>query len=453
MIKCRIFTYFLAIIFFPTIFVAQTVDFKDGSSNTLLQINDEGNSGSITLPPLSSITNSSGKLYRIGNTLFWDGSAVSPASSAVGWTDNGTKIYTSTRRVGIGTTNPLSLFSVGGAGLLESSIYAYNNNPFEYTPYDYYAAYFEGFGYRTIGVYGKSNESIGVLGEAVNSSGVKGFATGGSGIGVNAIAAGGTGIGVKGEANAANAIAVYGTSTSGHAAQFDGKIRIEHNSTGTSPHLLLYEDDDDYARIKFENNTSGSDFNWIIAAKNSATNADERLNIYNSTTGNIITATGDGNVGIGIINPGYKLHVNGDAGKPGGGNWSVASDKRLKSEIKIFEEGLDLISKINPISFKYNGKCGYPTDKKYIGVIAQEIQKIAPYMISEKKMSDGQSYLHFDPSAMDFIAVNAINELSEKQSELERENLELKKQNTELLNRLVKIEQMLISNRIKTVSK
>ena len=31
---------------------AQSVDIKDGTSNTLLQINDEGNAGSVILPPL-----------------------------------------------------------------------------------------------------------------------------------------------------------------------------------------------------------------------------------------------------------------------------------------------------------------------------------------------------------------------------------------------------------------
>ena len=40
-------------------------------------------------------------------------------------------------------------------------------------------------------------------------------------------------------------------------------------------------------------------------------------------------------------------------------------------------------NQINPIWFRYNGKAGLPTDKKYVGVIAQEIEKIAPYLIEK----------------------------------------------------------------------
>ena len=40
-------------------------------------------------------------------------------------------------------------------------------------------------------------------------------------------------------------------------------------------------------------------------------------------------------------------------------------------------------------------------------------------MISEVKADDGELYLQFDPSALDFITVNAIRELNEDKKILE----------------------------------
>ena len=49
---------------------AQSVEVKDDASHMLIQINDEGASGSITLPSVGS-TLGSGKLYNNGDDLYW----------------------------------------------------------------------------------------------------------------------------------------------------------------------------------------------------------------------------------------------------------------------------------------------------------------------------------------------------------------------------------------------
>ena len=71
---------------------------------------------------------------------------------------------------------------------------------------------------------------------------------------------------------------------------------------------------------------------------------------------------------------------------------------------------------------EYNGKDNLPTDEEYVGVIAQELQKIAPFMVSEYQGEDGETYLAVDPSAFDFILVNAVKELNDKIDELESNN-------------------------------
>lgn len=127
-------------------------------------------------------------------------------------------------------------------------------------------------------------------------------------------------------------------------------------------------------------------------------------------------ASATARVGIGTTSPAYLLHVNGVAAKPGGGSWTVASDKRLKQDIQPFKDGLNAIDQINPVWFRYNGKAGLPTDKRFVGVIAQDMQKVAPYTIGEfvSEAGEGQSerYLDYDANALTYILVNAVKELN-----------------------------------------
>ncbi|MDF1694977.1 MAG: tail fiber domain-containing protein [Saprospiraceae bacterium] len=156
--------------------------------------------------------------------------------------------------------------------------------------------------------------------------------------------------------------------------------------------------------------------------------------LWNFGSGNIRFATSNSErmrltntgLGIGTSTPGYLLHVNGSAAKPGGGSWTNSSDRRLKKNINPFNDGLDVVRKMNPVTFYYNGKEGYSTEEQYVGIIAQEMEKIAPYMISEFTGKDDIEYLAFDPSALPFILVNAMQEQQAQIQELLSENTELK---------------------------
>ena len=117
-------------------------------------------------------------------------------------------------------------------------------------------------------------------------------------------------------------------------------------------------------------------------------------------------------VGIGTIAPGHLLELSDDdAVKPGGGPWSAPSDRRLKTNIVDFNEGLNQVLQIRPVKFHYNGKLGYPTDTEFIGVIAQEMKEIAPYTIKDLNHNrEGENYLAFDPSSLTYLLVNAVQE-------------------------------------------
>lgn len=140
----------------------------------------------------------------------------------------------------------------------------------------------------------------------------------------------------------------------------------------------------------------------------------------------------NGNVGINTSAPDQKLTVNGGASKPGGSTWAVFSDRRLKQDIHPFSDGLAVLNGIRPVSFRYNGKLGYATDKTYIGVVAQEIQSVAPYTVDtfKARLNPGDTtdteLLRFDSNALTYISINAIKELSAENAQLRRELEELK---------------------------
>ena len=61
---------------------AQKMTVKDSEANVLMEVNDEGDIGSITLPAGSSPTPTTNKLYNVGGSLYWNGTALGTAGSA-----------------------------------------------------------------------------------------------------------------------------------------------------------------------------------------------------------------------------------------------------------------------------------------------------------------------------------------------------------------------------------
>lgn len=146
---------------------------------------------------------------------------------------------------------------------------------------------------------------------------------------------------------------------------------------------------------------------------------------------NAVTVLKNGRVGIGTTAPGFTLEVNGTAAKTGGGSWSVASDARLKKDIQPFPDGLKQLLQFHPVTFRYNGLNGFSSEKEYVGVIAQEVQKIAPYMVSEVKATGGthglDAYLNVDPSAFTFLLVNAVQQQQSLIEDLQKKIDDLEK--------------------------
>jgi hypothetical protein len=88
----------------------------------------------------------------------------------------------------------------------------------------------------------------------------------------------------------------------------DAQLEISGNSALSDPHIKLHENGNDYARINFDNN-NGSNY-WTIAAYIASNHRNDRLNFWNGVGGDVMTITGDGQLGIGVgISPKTELHV------------------------------------------------------------------------------------------------------------------------------------------------
>jgi hypothetical protein len=138
-----------------------------------------------------------------------------------------------------------------------------------------------------------------------------------------------------------------------------------------------------------------------------------------------VTILENGRVGIGTNNPDQLFSVNGQASKVNGGFWLGFSDQRLKKDIRPFKDGLDILLKIEPVKYKYNEKARLQSnkEKEHIGIIAQDMLKVAPYMISKSKLKKGdeEEYLTYDGTGLTYILVNAVKEQQKQIEALEEE--------------------------------
>lgn len=120
-----------------------------------------------------------------------------------------------------------------------------------------------------------------------------------------------------------------------------------------------------------------------------------------------------------MTNPTYLLQLQtNSAAKPGSSTWTIASDRRLKKNVKPYGEGLSELRRINPVTYEYNGKGGIIDESTFVGVIAQDLQKVAPHMVVDfvymPDENTQENYLGVDLNALQFIELNAIKELDQE---------------------------------------
>lgn len=74
--------------------------------------------------------------------------------------------------------------------------------------------------------------------------------------------------------------------------------------------------------------------------------------------------------------------------------------------------------KIKPVTFQYNQRSGYDTTVTQVGVIAQELMEVAPYMVDTFSLqNDDETYYTVNGSAMTSMLINTVQE-QQQQTEI-----------------------------------
>ena len=322
------------------------------------------------------------------------------------------------------------------------------------------------------GVRGVATTGIGVDGSSTSNDGVRGGST--SGIGVRGVSSSGYGVrgvtssstlaGVYGlntsggngvEGIATTGIGVFGQSTSSNAGYFTSSTGIGVNAVTTTGTGVFGGSNSGFAVHGISGSSNGvrgistsADGTWGETSSNTLAgvfgnnNAGGRGVEGYSAAGNGVFGRTGGTAAAGA----YGVYSSGDAFKTMGGSmWIIPSDVQLKNNIRPFEDGLGVLMQIKPKKYFYNGLAGTRSDDEVVGIIAQEMQKIAPYTVAPSMVdlhpeaNNGRGsgvkseILTYNANALIYITVNAIQE---QQTQIEN----LKKQNADLLKRLEKIE-------------
>jgi hypothetical protein len=115
----------------------------------------------------------------------------------------------------------------------------------------------------------------------------------------------------------------------------------------------------------------------------------------------------------------------------GPGDWAGLSDARVKDHISDFSDGLDILTALTPKRFVYNGKGNTVAGQNAIGLIAQDVQQVAPYAVGSitTPLNPGDvqdtELLTLDTTPFLYVTINAIKQLNARIAELERQLDEL----------------------------
>ena len=145
----------------------------------------------------------------------------------------------------------------------------------------------------------------------------------------------------------------------------------------------------------------------------------DRWRLYSGGAGGVgekFTVTETGRVGINDSSPDYTLDVNGNVSNISiyaSHDVAAYSDARVKTDIKTIPNALDKVNKLRGVTFKRTDEGS--TDKRMMGVIAQEVLDIIPEVVNQKE-SDG----HYSVSYGNMVGVliEAVKELTAEVEEL-----------------------------------
>ncbi len=231
----------------------------------------------------------------------------------------------------------------------------------------------------------------------------------------------------------------------------NGRIGVGHSAPLSDFHIkdegevagIIVERADQNNYVNLLSGSTGNSFYFAQAKRfsvvpsasitSTSPDVDNSLFMYGPNWSN---ANQQGNMGIGRDAPVEKLDVNGCVRA---NCYITVSDRRLKSDIDAYGYGLEQVMKLEPVSYKYNGRAGTADGAEHVGLIAQELQKIAPELVEEfthvkyEYDEDGtqrevgeETYFQVRDSEIKFMLINSIKEIAAENNSLKKEVAELK---------------------------
>jgi len=197
--------------------------------------------------------------------------------------------------------------------------------------------------------------------------------------------------------------------------------------------LHIY-DTDSNGGLRLEGGSDGPNIEWRTGTTRhwnidqEGTNPNLRFFTENSSDGEgavRMLITESGNVGIGTDNPAYRLDVNGQCHAS---SFPTSSDKRFKENVKEINNALEKVKKLRGVYFNWNKFYRETlevdeTEDTEIGVIAQEVKKVIPEVVTTFKREVGgkkKKYYSVEYARLSALLINAIKELAEKVENLEK---------------------------------
>jgi hypothetical protein len=144
------------------------------------------------------------------------------------------------------------------------------------------------------------------------------------------------------------------------------------------------------------------------------------------------------------------LHVNGSAGKPGGGSWADSSDARLKENINSIDgrEALDLLNQLQGVTFEWVNPEEHSAGTR-AGLLAQDVEKVFPGWVEEYEAQGSDAALipegekaksvHF-PHDFNAYVIESIKALAVTVQEQNATIEALQQQNSDLEARIAALE-------------
>jgi len=171
--------------------------------------------------------------------------------------------------------------------------------------------------------------------------------------------------------------------------------------------------------------------------------ADTNTGIYSSGADSLNVTTGGServqinSLGLKVVNGalGVNATPNGTDGRIDASNDVVAfsSDKRLKQNIRFIENPLEKVSQLSGFIYNWNEKAnkeaGYDMDKDYVGVFAQDVEKIQPEAVKiapfdndgTDNSKSGENYLTVQYEKLVPLLIESIKELKKEIEELKKQ--------------------------------